>query len=435
MAHIHVPTDIPVRYLPRSRTANLLFGALFAVGLLGFLVGLGSDPERAWQAYVVNWLYFTSVAMGAVMFAAVTTIVKAKWNWSIKRVSVAFVAFLPVSFLFFLPMLTLGENYFPWIEEMAAGDEIVLAKAAYLNLPFLYARNVVGLLALFGIGLAFAWFTLRPDSGLAKGNPDEDAGRQGWRERLSQGWGGQDAEEMRSWRRLRVLGPVMAITYAAVMSIISFDWAMSLDSHWFSTLFGWWFFMAAFWGGIAASAWTVVWLKRQHADFDRNMGRQQLHDIGKLAFAFTVFWTYLFWSQYIVIWYGKLPWEQGWMIDRLDQPWGGMALLTFVLCFIIPFTVLISRQKMKPAVLMAGTTSILVGLWMERYMLVAPSVRTQGPVFPGTELMVGLMFLGAFLFSVRWFLTTFPVIQLWQPPVEPEMMEAEVFHDGRGAGV
>lgn len=431
MAHIHVPDDIPIRYVERSSSFNLLAGGLVLVGLLAFVVGLSSNSAVAWQAYVVNWLYFTSLALGAVMFGVATNIVKAKWNWSIRRIGFLFAAFLPFSFLLFLPMLTLGEEFFPWIGMIAEGDYIVERKVAYLNLPFLRTRGVVGLLVLFGLLVYFSYLAIRPDLGLAKGGPDEDAGRARWRERLSAGWMGQEAEEVRSWRRMGRMGPAVVLAYAIIMTIISVDWAMSLDPHWFSTLFGWWFFMAAFWGGVAITAWSALWLKRKGGDFDRFIGRQQIHDIGKLTFGFTVFWMYLFWSQYIVIWYGKLPWEQHWMIVRLGESWGGFALATFLLCFLIPFAGLISLQKTRPAVLATFTSVILVGLWLERYMLVVPSLRPEGPTLSWIEPAVGLMFLGVFLFSVRWAFSTFPIIQTWKPPVEPEMVDLEVSPEHR----
>src|SRR5688572_22526324 len=114
MAHIHIPSDIPVRYLERSKTGNLLALALVAVGGLSFVAALfAGNRHEAMISWVANWLFFTGVAMGAVLLAVATTIVKAKWNWSIKRVSIAFVAYLPFAFLTLLPMLGLGGRYFP----------------------------------------------------------------------------------------------------------------------------------------------------------------------------------------------------------------------------------------------------------------------------------------------------------------------------------
>jgi hypothetical protein len=224
------------------------------------------------------------------------------------------------------------------------------------------------------------------------------------------------------------------LLYAVVMSVFAFDWAMSLEPHWFSTIFGAWFFMGALWGGVAASAWVTVYSKGRDPDLNKLMGVQQLHDLGKLAFAFTVFWAYLFWSQYLVIWYGKLPGEQAWIIHRAGAPWGGLSVLTLVLCFVLPFAGLIGRRaKMTPWILRFFATVILVGLWLERYLMVVPSIHRSGPVLTIWEPLIGLLFLGPFLWSVRWFLSTFPAVQVWQPMVDPESLEAEVPTQERAA--
>ncbi|MEX0843276.1 MAG: hypothetical protein WD120_02895, partial [Gemmatimonadota bacterium] len=206
MHDIHVPSDIQARYLPRRPAVSIVIGALSLVGFASFAFLLTADPDRAWQAYVSNWLFFTGIALGAIILGVATTITKAKWNWSIRRVGLAFGAFLPVSLILLVPMLLgLRENYFPWIAQMAY-DPIVQAKAAYLNIPFLVTRNVVGALLLFGMALTFVYWALRPDLGPDR-EQDEggDPGRARWRDRLSAGWLGQAEEEARSTRRLRVL--------------------------------------------------------------------------------------------------------------------------------------------------------------------------------------------------------------------------------------
>ncbi len=432
MAQIHIPREIPVRYLQRSSGANVLFVILILLGGTAFVATLLRDPAQAWRAYVVNWLFFTSIAAGAVAFLAATTITKARWNWSVRRLGLAFVAFLPFSFLLLLPMLGLREGYFPWIEAMAH-DPVVQKKAAYLNIPFLLTRNLVGLALLFGVFLYMAYLALRPDLGLVRegAGSGADPDRSKWVERLTQGWRGQEQEEVRSYRRLNRLAPPSVVLYAVVMSVVAFDWVMSLEPHWFSTIFGAWFFMGALWGGVAATAWATVYAKGRDPDLNKLMGVQQLHDLGKMAFAFTVFWAYLFWSQYIVIWYGKLPWEQAWIIHRAEAPWSGLTLLTLVLCFLVPFAGLIGRKsKMTPWTLQLFTTVILVGLWLERYLMVVPSLDHSGATITPWEPLIGLFFLGIFLWSIRWFLTTFPAVQIWQPMVQPEHLEAEVRPEG-----
>lgn len=428
MAHIHIPASIPARFLPRNKTANLILGAMMAVGVVAFVLRLQSDATSAWTSYVSNWLFFSSLAMGAVMFAGATTIVKAKWNWSFRRISVAFAAFLPVAFVLLLPMFMAGEDFFPWIELMAT-DPLVQKKAAYLNMPFLIARNIVAAAILFGVGTYFAWLTIRPDMGRVD-ESQLDEGQKVWRERLMAGWRGQEVEEQSSWDRISRLAPAMGLLYGLLMGIFAYDWAMSLEPHWFSTLFGGWFFMAAFWGGIAVTAFTGMWLRTKDADVSKFIGLQQRHDIGKLAFAFTVFWTYLFWSQYIVIWYGKLPWEQLYIVKRSGEGWGTFSAVIVILCFVIPFVGLLGRKpKMNPKSLRALTGIILFGLWCERYWLVTPSLIDHYSVSNMTyQMLIGVGFLGAFMASVRWALSTFPVVQMWQPPQNPELVEAEVAH-------
>ena len=346
-----------------------------------------------------------------------------------RRVSQSFVAFLPFSFLLALPMLLmLRENYFPWIDMMGV-DPVVSQKEAYLNIPFLVTRNLVGMLALFGMATYFVYLAIRPDMGRTEGADEDDPGRASWRVRLTQGWMGQEEEEVSSYKRMTTIAPAFVMIYAIVMSIFSYDWAMSLEPHWFSTMFGPWFFMGAFWGGIACTALWSLYLRNQHTDFKNHIGLQQRHDIGKLAFAFTVFWAYLFFSQYIVIWYGKLPWEQAWIITRSDPAsWGPYWLMIVSLCFFIPFVGLIGRKpKMKPKLLATFTAIIVVGLWTERYGMVAPSLWHEGdPIFTIWHPLIGCMFLGLYLGSVRWFLSTFPAMQIWQPMQDPETVEAEL---------
>ena len=427
MAMAKAPAEIPVRYLPRSGTANLLIGAMIVVGLGAFVVRLGQNPQQAWISYVTNWLYFTSIAIGGVLFAIATWIVKAKWNWSVRRVSQSFAAFLPISFVLLLPMLFLGETYFPWIALMET-DPVVANKEAWLNTPFLVTRNFVLVGVLFSMALYFVYHAVRPDMGLSQAAAGGDPSRSKWRERLMQGWGGQEQEEVSSYRRMTTLGPAFVLFYALTMTVISYDWVMSLEPHWFSTMMGPWFFMGAFWGGIAATALWSLYLRTKDEALQKHIGLQQRWDLGKLAFAFCVFWTYLFFSQYIVIWYGKLPWEQAWIIRRSGEAWGGYSALVVVLCFIVPFAGLIGRKpKMKPALLAFFATVIVVGLWLERYGMVAPSLWHEGdPIFSIWQPLIGLFFLGLYLGSVRWFLSTFPAIQIWQPMIDPETVEAEV---------
>ena len=429
--HIHIPNDIPVRYLERSKQGNLLPIILVVIGAIGSVGALLTDAHAFRVSWAANWLYFTSISMGAVLVVVATAIVKARWNWSLKRISVAFAAYLPFAFLTLLPMLGFREDYFHWISEMAS-DPILQAKAAYLNVPFLVVRNLVGAAALFGLALYVAYLTVRPDLDFARAAATDDPGRARWRERLTGGWLGQEAEEVKSWHRLQTIAPLFVFSYAVIMSMFVIDWAMTLEPHWLSTLFGGWFFMGAFWGGFAATAVAACRMIPLHPDFRTSIGLQQRHDLGKLVFGFTVFWTYLFWSQYLVIWYGKLPWEQAWMARRAGAPWGVLSALTIVLCFVVPFTGLLGKKpKLNPTTLSLFCSVVLFGLWLERYMLIAPSLHREGDsIFPIWHPLIACLFAGLMLGSVRWFLATFPAIQVWQAPIPLEMMESERMLDG-----
>ena len=241
---------------------------------------------------------------------------------------------------------------------------------------------------------------------------------------------GQAWEEDQSYHRMTRMAPLLVLVYVAVMTILAIDWAMSLEPHWFSTLFGGWFFMGALWGGFAATAVIAVWLKGRDPVFDEHVGKAQLWDLGKLTFAFAVFWTYLFWSQYIVIWYGKLQWEQAWINTRVAEPWGGLSAAVIVLCFVVPFfgAARACAPSKTPRILLTlfchATSSPAIWLW--QYLLIFPSLHHEGdPVFSAATPLIGLMFLGLFLMAVRWFLATFPAVQVWQPQVDPEPLEAE----------
>ena len=426
MAHHHIPDEVPVRYLPRSQGASVLVGALILVGLVSFVIRLSQDAQQAWVSYVSNWLFFTSISIGGVLLAVATWITKSKWNWSVRRVSQAMAAFLPISFVLMLPMLGLREKFFPWIGEMAS-DPLLQKKEAWLNVPFLVSRNVVGVAILFGMALYFVYLAVRPDMGLVGPSQDGDPTRRTWRQRLTQGWMGQELEEVNSYQKMTRLAPAFVLVYAVVLTIVSYDWVMSLEPHWVSTMMGPWFFMGAFWGGIASTALWSLYLRTKDKDIQHYIGLQQRHDLGKLAFAFCVFWTYLFFSQYLVIWYGKLPEEQSWIILRSAPPWGGFSTAVVLMCFVIPFAGLIGRKpKMKPVLLATLTTEILLALWLERYGMVAPALWHEGqPIFTIWQPLIGCLFLGLYLGSIRWFLSTFPAVQMWQPMVDPESLEAE----------
>jgi hypothetical protein len=187
---------------------------------------------------------------------------------------------------------------------------------------------------------------------------------------------------------------------------------MSLEPHWFSTMFPVAFFWTGFHGGVAATAIAVTLLRR-HVGLQDFITMRQYHDIGKMLFAFSVFWMYLNWSQYIVIWYGLLPHEQEWFVHRFQPPFAPYVTAVLLLCFALPFLGLLTRPpKMVPAIVAFFAGLILIGHWIERFLLIRPSLWEYGMPYPMglTEIGVGLGFLGLFLATYIWFASSFPLL-------------------------
>jgi hypothetical protein len=410
--------EYPLRRLDRMPRGLLLAAAALAlVGLLVFVVALATDADRAWRAYLFNWIYFAGIAQGAVLLAAVVAITRGLWSRPIRRIALSFVAFLPIAYLIlFPPILIFAEHIFPWIHEGTDGRD------AYLNMPFLAARNLIALGVLLALSLVFAYWHLRPDLGLAR-----DAGW-GGTGRLTRGWTNQEMEEGRAHRMLARLGPAVALAYVVAFTFVAIDLVMSLDPHWLSMLIAPYVFMAAFMGGIAGLVITTL-VYRRHLALHAYVETATLHDLGKLLFGFCVFWAYLFWSQYIVIWYGNLPYEQVFLIPRVQEPYLGVSLLVLFSLFILPFAGLIGAgAKKAPAILGGFALLILAGLWFERYLLIYPTLypHVDRLVLGLPELGAGLFMLGLLMASVAWFGTRFPLIQIWLPATEVELLGVEV---------
>lgn len=401
-----IPETIPFRTFDRfPGTLKVVFAVLVLIGVVSVLLTIG-HPERLWQALLFNWLYFSSVAMGMVMLAVALYLTNAKWAWSMRRFPLGGVAFLPISFLI-LPIILLGgkEHLFHhWLH--VEGDGVIDAKRAWLNFPGLFTRDMLAVVVLFGLALAFAYFSLRPDMhGVGEERHQRFYGR------LTRGWRGQREEVARSRHMLNRLGVALGMLYAILWGIIAIDLAMSLAPHWFSTMFPVAFFMGGFHAGIAASAIAITVMRRR-LGFEPFITRLQYHDLGKLLFAFAVFWMYLQWSQYIVIWYGLLPVEQEWVARRFNGLFTPLVQAAVFLVFVMPFFGLLTRPPKKaPAVLATFAGFILLGHWFERYLLVVPSLW-EGDTLPlgVPEIGIALGFLGLFLASYVAYLSRVPLL-------------------------
>lgn len=422
MSHATSSHDPPIRRIESlSPGLRIAIPALVLLGGLAFAVALMVDAPRAWRAYHFNWLYFTTIAQGGVILAVVVSIAKGMWSRPLRRIALSFSAFLPIAYIAVLPILFIGGHHiFPWIDHPVAGKDV------WLNQPLLAARTLLGLGVLFGISLVFAYTSLRPDMGLMRDRvPPRLQGMYNW---FTRGWRGQEAEELHAHRRLSVLAPATALIFALFMGMLAWDFVMSLEPYWFSTLLGPYVFMGGFLGGIMATALVTIALRSRMGLHDWILP-STLHDLGKLSFGFTVFWGYLFFSQYIVIWYGLLPHEQAFVIHRFTPPFRIIAQLVGLFLFVIPFFGLMGvTAKRTPAIYATFAIISLFGLWLERYLLVYPSLWIGAETLPFSWQEPGLflLFAGLFLASISFFLTRFPLFQVWQPLSELELKGIEV---------
>ena len=415
--------DLPQRRL-EVIPAIVRIGAPVAavVGVVLMALAFGEDKARAWRAYHFNWLYFTAVAQGAVTLAVVVTITRGVWSRPIRRLALSFSAFLPFAWLLAIPILFGAEHIFPWV---ADPNSIQPGKDAYLNVPFMSIR-VLGLLGLlFFFDLKFAYWALRPDLGLMRDKVPTHM--QGLYARLTRDWRGQEAEELLAHKKLTKLGPLIAALFAIAFGVVAWDFIMSLEPHWFSTMIGPYFFMGGFLGGVAATiVLCVLYILKGNAH--HIIEPVNLHDIGKLMFGFCIFWAYLFYSQFIVIWYGLLPIEQAWLVHRFGQPFQPLMALVFAMLFVFPFFGLMGvTPKRTPQIVVFFASIVLVGLWLERYILVYPSLYVGATDIPfgWQEFGPMLFFLGLVALAVTAFQSRFPVFQLWQSPSELELLGVE----------
>lgn len=398
------PTHIPFRTAKKpTAVAWGVLGLLMVIGVVAFFMG---DHERRWLALQFNWLFWSSVAVGMAMMSVAFHVTNARWAWSIRRFSLGGVAFLPASFLLLIVVLFGGSHtYFHHWLEVPADDVILQAKLGWLNLPFLKARLILGVALLFGILLWFAYLALRPDVyGVKKGN-------EGLYARMTSGWRGAPAEVKRSHGRMMVLAPIAGLLFAVLWGMVAIDLVMSMDPHFYSTMFPVAFFVSAFHSGIAMTA-ILVTVFRKQLGLEAYITGRQYHDLGKMVFAFAVFWMYINWSQYVVIWYGLLPWEQAFYVKRFEAPFTPLAQAVPLLIFVIPFLALFTRAPKKvPGVLSGVAAIILLGHWLERFMISVPSVWTHENLPMGfPEIGMGLGFAGLFFACYFWYASRFPLL-------------------------
>jgi len=376
---------------------------LLAVGGAAFLAGLLVDAARAWQIYLVNFLFWGGLAQGGVVFAAVYHVVGARWGPPIRRLAEGMAAFLPVSVVLFFPLYFGLDLFFGRVHELNP------QRGGWFDPRFIFVRGGLGLGSMTVLSVLFAYYSLRPEVGLAlERGLRPRRWLDGW---LAEDWQGDLVERQRGQRGMDVLAAGVLLAYPITYSFMAFDLIMALDPFWYSSLFGGYFFLSTFYLGLAGLAVAAV-LTRQCLGVQA-ITPGQFSDLGKMLFGFNLTYVTMVWSQYIVIWYGNLPEETHFVVLRVwERPWAPLSWSVLVASVLIPFLVFLSqRAKQVPWIMLALGTLIAAGLWLERYVLVVPSLwHQEGLPLGWLEAGVTAGFLGAGALSYAFFLQNFAVV-------------------------
>src|SRR3990172_6004819 len=392
-------TPLPIP--PRVIWASL---GLLAVGGAAFLAGLLVDAGRAWQVYLVNFLFWGGLAQGGVVFAAVYHVVGARWGPPIRRLAEGMAAFLPVSFVLFFPLYFGLDLFFGRVHELNP------QRGGWFDPRFIFVRGGLGLGSMTVLSVLFAYYSLRPEVGLAlERGLRPRRWLDGW---LAEDWQGDLVERQRGQRGMDVLAAGVLLAYPITYSFMAFDLIMALDPFWYSSLFGVYFFVSSFYLGLAGLTVVVALLARRGLP---GIASRQLSDLGKLVFGFTLMYAAMVWSQYIVIWYGNLPEETHFVVLRLwEHPWAPLSWSALAAVVLAPFVVFLSRRaKENTTIMLSIGLLISAGLWLERYVLVVPSLW-PGDIAPLGWMEIGVTagFLGAAGWSYGFFFQHFPLLPL-----------------------
>ncbi len=344
------------RLAGRGRAVLGLAGMAALAGSLALGWSRGDGLRYFLHSYLLYYAYVLSIALGALCFVALQHACRAGWSVSVRRLSELLAAPMPLLAVLALPILVpalLGKGaLYCWADpSAAAGDELLAHKAPYFN-PFFFAARAAGCFLVWW--LLARYFLVQS----ARQDHSRDA-------RLT-------------LRMERLSGPALLLL-ALTVTFAAFDWLMSLDPRWYSTIFGVYYFSGAIVGFLAAVILLAMLLQRG-GRLTASVTVEHYHDLGKLLFAFVIFWGYIAFSQYLLIWYANIPEETGWYLVRQTGDWAGVSVLLLCVHLLLPFFGLLSREVKRRKVLLGfWAVWMLAAHWIDVYWLVMPSVSPTRP--------------------------------------------------------
>lgn len=358
--------------LPTDFSRFLLLLLTVSSGVL--LLGLLSNAETwSWVSLWTITVFFIGVGFAGPAISAILLIVKARWSSIGVRIFESLVIVGWLGYFFFWVCYFGKETLFPW-----ADGSGLPGKEAYMQPGFTYIRHGALLLVYLLYSSWFVWRGIRQDLQFITGSPGYHADYADW-EYISENRANFDDENVKAHRTLGFHAPILVILYGIVMSLFAFEFIMGMDPIWYSNLFGGHYFVTSMytaWGfGIVLSVIVKSFGKHISKLFDT----QFFWDIGKLFFGFSMLWAYFSFSQFLVQWYGNLPEETAWIALRMrEYPWKTVTWLVFLMCFVFPFLTLLSRDvKKNHQLLMVPVTVALIGMYIERSLIIAPAVVSK----------------------------------------------------------
>jgi len=354
---------------------------LFLIGAVGAAVsvlGLFLNPRQFFQSYLMAYMLCLGVTLGCLALGMVHQLSGGAWGVVIRRPIGAAARVLPVMTAMFLPIALGMRQLYVWTNpDLLLHDEVLQHKALYLNTPFFLARAAIYFLVWNAISYFLNAWSLEQDR---TANP-----------RLA--------------RRMQMLSGGGLLAYGLTITFASFDWLMSLEPHWFSTIYG---VLILGGQGLSALAFLIivlVWLSRR-PPLDRIVAASHFHDLGNLMLAFVMLWAYFSFSQYLIIWSGNLPAEIGWYLHRLQTGWRAVGLVLILFHFAAPFIVLLSRRvKREPELLVKVAVGILVVRLVDLFWLIGPEFHQHGISVSWLDIVLpltlGSIWLACFLRQLR----------------------------------
>lgn len=357
------------------------------VGGIAAAVGFGLNAKHTWGAILINNYYFVTLALSGVFFMALQYVAGARWADALRRLPEAMMSFLPIGALLMLVLYFGMHSLYHWSDPHALEhDALLRGKAAYLNTTSFFIRMSVILL----IWIVFARL-LRSASLTEDGHVSR-----------------------KYYKRNTTISALFIIFFAFSFSLASVDWIMSVEPHWFSTMFGVYCFSGLFVSGVAAI--TLMTRLLQEDGYLTGINENHYHDLAKLLFAFSLFWAYIWFCQFMLIWYGNIPEETAYFYRRLMGDWDWLFYFNFIVNFVVPFLVLMPRaSKRSPGLVKRVCILLLIGHWLDLYLLVMPGIAEGNVAIGVTDVLITLGYAGLFVFCTGLALTRGKLMPVGSP--------------------